>query len=199
MLSSLFLTRRPRGFAWLVALWLGVTSSGLAMAQHYAGDPGKAASAPTSWPVASSLARFQGGATLVVTLHPRCPCSRATVRELDRLMANARGRLRAFVLIVVPEGLNEPWAEADLPSLAARIPGVEIVADPEGREAARFSAETSGQAVLYDASGALRFAGGITPARGHEGASVGQAAILDVIEGRGAAVPKAAVFGCSLF
>ena len=61
----------------------------------------------------------------------------------------------------------------------------------------RFGAETSGHTVLYDASGALRFHGGITAARGHEGGSAGRAAIVAAVRGEEPS-SSAHVFGCSL-
>jgi len=98
----------------------------------------------------------------------------------------------------LPESPDPSWMQGDLAVLAGRIPGVQVIADLEGREAARFDVQTSGQALLYDASGALRFQGGITPARGHEGDSVGRKAILDVIDGSEPATKAAAVFGCEI-
>ena len=68
-----------------------------------------------------------------------------------------------------------------------------------GTIAASFGAFTSGQVLLYDARrGALRFAGGITGARGHEGANAGRDALQSVLD-EGAAKARAPVFGCSLF
>jgi len=65
--------------------------------------------------------------------------------------------------------------------------------------------------LLYDAAGALRFSGGITAARGHEGDSMGAAAILSLLsaaspavtaalapEARQTALRAAPVFGCPL-
>jgi hypothetical protein len=56
----------------------------------------------------------------------------------------------------------------------------------------------SGFTLLYDPAGRLRFAGGITSARGHEGDSFGQRRILAVLSGDPADRADAPVFGCSL-
>jgi hypothetical protein len=59
---------------------------------------------------------------------------------------------------------------------------------------------TSGQVLLYDASGRLRFRGGIRPSRGHEGDNTGRRALEALLLGDGAAPPlSTAVFGCPLF
>lgn len=113
-------------------------------------------------------------------------------------MASGGDSVEAVVLVVLPDGDDPAWASGDFASYAARIPGVRAMPDPRGLESSLFDAKTSGQAFLYDTDGALRFRGGLTAARGHEGDSDGQQAILDVIAGRPAHMPVAPVFGCSL-
>ncbi len=73
-----------------------------------------------------------------------------------------------------------------------------MLADRDGRDARLFDAHTSGQALLYDASGRLVFKGGITASRGGYGQNAGADAILALTAG---VVPKRSltpVFGCSL-
>ncbi|HTN03085.1 MAG TPA: hypothetical protein VL132_14455, partial [Planctomycetaceae bacterium] len=50
------------------------------------------------WPADSQLPRVPGRPMVVVFLHPRCPCSRATLEELSRLMTRIADR--ASVLAV---------------------------------------------------------------------------------------------------
>jgi hypothetical protein len=131
-------------------------------------------------------------------LHPECPCSRATVAELARLMARVGDRIDVHVLFVRPAGLARDPVGSPLWKSVALIPDVDLRVDDGGVTAARFGAVTSGQVLLYDVEGSLRFAGGITSSRGHEGDSDG----LDALEGatRGArGHATASVFGCSLF
>lgn len=183
-----------------VLLWLCVVAAGIVMLERYSASAGEAADASTAWPAASSLERSHATATLVAALHPACPCSRSTIAELDRIMARQDRRLRAHVLFVLPdEASAQSLWPSDTAILAARIPGVELHVDRGGEEAALFGARTSGQVFLYDSSGTLRFDGGITPARGHEGDSDGKAAVLAVLAGGGPARTSTAVFGCELF
>ena len=183
-----------------ILVWLCVVAVGIVMLERYAANAGDAADALATWPGASSLERSHATATLVAVLHPACPCSRSTVAELDRIMARRGGQLRVHVLFVLPDEASVPslWP-SDTAALAARIPGVELRVDLGGKEATLFNAKTSGQVFLYDASGALRFDGGITPARGHEGDSDGKAAVLAVLAGGGPERTSTAVFGCELF
>lgn len=159
---------------------------------------GAQAEAPALWPDGSTAERATGRSTLLLFAHPRCPCTRATLRELERIVARAGDRLLAQVLFCLPDGAPPGWEHGDLWEQAERLPGVRVARDPGAREARRFGAATSGDAVLYDAEGRLRYHGGITGSRGHEGDNAGRAAVLDhVLEGRADACEGPA-FGCPL-
>jgi hypothetical protein len=75
---------------------------------------------------------------------------------------------------------------------------VEVSIDNEAKDASIFGATTSGQVMVYDASGAIRFSGGITDGRGHEGDNAGLSAILGLVRDGKAAVSTTPVYGCSL-
>lgn len=181
-----------------VALWLGVVIAGLAIVAAYDNRPGVSAEAPASWPEASHLERTTGLPTLVMVVHPRCDCSRASIAELAELMARATVRPRAYVAILKPNGLSENWDVTGIRQAAMRIPGVKVIRDAGSGEARSFGAQTSGQTFLYDAGGRLLFSGGITAARGHAGESAGRTAILSLLNHQPAAVSTSSVFGCSL-
>src|SRR6266480_1324584 len=158
--------------------WLLVIVFGLWILWGYENSPGKAAAPPHQWPADSKIQPARDHPTLVILAHPHCPCTRATIGELASIMAHSQGRLTAYVLFVKPAGFSEEWEKSDLWQSAASIPGVTALIDDEGAEANRFHAATSGQTLLYDAGGRLRFSGGITGARGHSGDNAGQAAIV---------------------
>jgi hypothetical protein len=164
----------------------------------HAARPGRPGTAPGRWPATSRLRPVPGRWNLVLLAHPRCPCTRASLAELARIMARSRGRLAATVVLYHPEGTPESWAQTDLAAQAAAIPNTRVVADAGGAEAERFGAATSGQVVLFDPEGRRHFEGGITSTRGHEGDSLGRAAILDLIQRGVAERPAAPVFGCSI-
>lgn len=178
--------------------WLALVVVGLGALLRYSNSPGREGLPPSVWP---SSARVEPGPnvhTLVVVAHPKCPCTRATVSELARIMAQCRGRLVARVVFVLPDGLNERWARTDLWRSADAIPGVTVALDRGGEEARRFGSLTSGQAALYDPAGRLVFRGGITAARGHEGANAGRSAVVSLVEGGRPAQAQTPVFGCPL-
>ena len=82
---------------------------------------------------------------------------------------------------------------------AAAIPGVTLVRDEDGREARRFGGATSGQALLYDGEGALRFAGGITGSRSHAGDNTGRRSLVALLSGTEPEQAATSVYGCPLF
>jgi len=183
----------------LGTLWALAVATGLVVLLRYENRPGVAAAPPGRWPAGSHLERATDRATLVMLVHPGCPCSRASIEELDRLMARSRNLVTAHVLVFKPREFPAEWEKTDLWRAAAAIPGVRVRRDDDGGEARLFRAATSGQVVLYDAGGALRFSGGITPSRGHAGDSAGPDAIVAVLTGNAPATGiRTPVFGCSL-
>jgi hypothetical protein len=182
----------------VACVWGLVVVAGLYALWRYERGAGVGAAPPGTWPADSPLARTADRATLVMLAHPRCPCSRASLEALNGIVARVRDRITAHVLFFKPSEFADTWARTDLWQTAAGLPDVRVRTDEDGREASRFGAATSGQVLLYDTDGGLRFSGGITPSRGHAGDSAGVEAILALVDGRGAPVTASPVFGCSL-
>ncbi len=178
--------------------WLLVVAAGMTMLWGYSTAPGIPGAPPHEWPRESRIRPSPDLATLILMAHPRCPCTRASIGELDRLMARVEGRLAAYVLFVTPMDAPAGWERTDLWRSAAAIPGVVVVRDADGAEARRFNSPTSGQVIVYDAAGKLRFSGGITPARGHAGDNLGLSEIVALVEGESPTAIATPVFGCSL-
>ena len=189
--------RRPR-LAFVVIAWTLGVGSGMGLLWSHASAPGLRARPPSTWPEESGVVRQPGRATLLVFAHPHCPCTRATISELARLMVSIRERVAVHVLFTKPVTARDGWEETDLWNAAVAIPGGSVTRDDGAIEARRFGVATSGQALLYETDGRLRFAGGITSARGHEGDSIGRSAILALLVERAAGGAESPVFGCSL-
>ena len=186
-------------FAAAGALWLSLIGAGVAYTWSYQSTPGRLGEPPAEWPTASRIQPTAHLPTLVLMIHPHCPCSRATIGELALLMTHAQGLVNANVLFVKPREFSEDWGKTDLWKSAASIPGVNVMADEDGVEAARFRSLTSGQVMLYDTSSRLVFSGGITASRGHAGDNEGRNAILSWLTTGAADTKQTAVFGCPLF
>jgi len=173
--------KRPILLALGLTIWLTAVAAGLGVLQRYSLTPGIAGTPTAQWPTASHISYSRRYFTLVMAIHPHCPCSRASIGELSILMAHSGGRLAAFVVFVEPPGFGESWTRTDLWSSAGLIPGVSRIID-RGNEAKRFGAATSGQTMVYDRRGRLQFSGGITVARGHFGDNAGVSAIVALID-----------------
>jgi hypothetical protein len=189
---------QPRTIWLAVAVWLGVAAAGLAAMSAYANRPGQPADAPSRWPAGSHLVLDAARPTLVMIAHPKCDCTRASLAELRELTARAPRAARTYVVFVTPPGADASWNDTVLWQSARSIPDVIAVKD-DGAEARHFGAQTSGQVLLYGADGALRFAGGTTIARGHEGDNPGLEAMVSLIAGTAADRTASPVFGCPLF
>ncbi len=181
-----------------MVLWLAVITGGTLGMIRYAETPGPVGTPPGQWPAASSLRPDAQNPTLVMFVHPKCPCSRATMEELARLMARCQGRLTAEVLFLQPAGAPTNWSRTDLWRAAAAIPGVRVLADKAGQEAGCFHAGTSGETALYDRDGKLMFHGGITIGRGHAGDNPGVDDIEEALDHAPVRPLVTPVYGCEL-
>ncbi len=179
--------------------WLVVLVGGMALFMSYENRAGIGAEAPGEWPIASRIPKPTDRSTLIVLAHPHCPCTRATINELARLMTGVGDRLAVYVVFIKPAGLEQGWEQSDIWTSATEIPGVKVVSDNQGRESELFGASTSGQSLLYDKNGKLLFSGGITIGRGAQGDSAGAAAIVSLVSEETEAVRVTSVFGCPLF
>jgi len=180
------------------AVWITLVVIGVAALMRYSLNPGRQGNPPDVWPAASRLDRSPDRYTLVLAAHPRCPCTRATIAELAVIMKGCAGRVTAHVLFVQPPGVPERWAKTGLWRTVQSIPGATASLDPNGTEAHRFDAFTSGQAVLYDPSGRRVFSGGITGARGEEGPNAGLRAVVARLERNANLTSRTPVYGCPL-
>jgi hypothetical protein len=168
---------RSRTIAAFVA-WAIALAVGLGVMFRYETTAGATATVPTTWPAGSQLPRRSGRATVVLFAHPMCPCTRASLRELAAIMADDHADGDAIVAFVHPDSVGDRWDDSPSWQIAARIPHTTRFIDRDGVEADRFGAMTSGQVAVYDAGGALVFAGGITASRGHVGDNIGSRAVL---------------------
>ena len=190
----------PNKIRVLGLLWLALVLAGLWYVSKYENTPGiAAAAAPLQFPDESSLKQTPGRPTLIMLVHPQCPCTRASIGELNLLMAQTQEHpATVYALFLKPEGFADAWTKTDTWQTASEIPGVKVVEDLDGKEAQLFSGATSGQTFLYDADGKLLFRGGITSARGHAGDNDGRTAIVRLLNGEQPAQTETAVYGCPL-
>jgi hypothetical protein len=188
---------RPR-MGILVVFWAGFAALGLGAMLDFELTPARPGAQRNEWPSRSLLVRDPRRPTLLMFVHPHCPCSRASLAELSNLATSCRDRMSIEVLFVKPAGCDDDWERTDLLTTAQRIPGGTVALDRNGTESIRFGATTSGETLLFDSGGGLLFRGGITPSRGHEGDNAGRATVEALVTRGSAVVSESPVYGCSL-
>lgn len=187
------------GLKRVVFLWALLVLLGYGSMVFYSSAPAKSAAAVGKFPSGSYLSNSKG-LTLITFLHPQCPCSRATVSELEGLLAqsNLSAKLRAYAVVSKPRGCSQAFVRGAVIDSLYRIKNVQVFIDEDDVESQRFGARASGQTLLFDSDGRCLFSGGITVARGEVGANAGVNALRQYIAGGHASISKTPVFGCSL-
>ena len=199
--QSTSVPRVPLAVLAFLLVWTSAVAYGVLWIWNYKTTPGVASGPPSKWPASSGL-RLDGP-TLVVTFHPLCTCSQASVSELARLLASVPRRPTVYAVFADVglrrrDGTASGAIDTSLWERAAAIPGVTTIADPDGGIVKAFGAATSGDVIAYSAAGDLMFHGGLTAARGHEGDSFGRQRLLAVLRGDTPDLRTSPVFGCSL-
>lgn len=190
----------PAGFRLTLAIgaWLLVLAGGFGALWAYGNTAGQSGRPVAGWPGSRLVALDSARPTLVMFAHPRCPCTRASLSQLERLQGRFPGAFAIRIAFFEPAGADESWRSGFLWERARAMEDVRAAPDLEGALALRCGAATSGAVGLYAPGGELLFWGGLTPSRGHEGASVGWDALVAILSGREPSTREVAVFGCSL-
>lgn len=185
-------------FPLVIVVWLLGLALGFNWLLAYEATPGLAASWVARWPEQSRQRPNRTVPTLLMFVHPKCPCSRASVSELAKLMAQLNGKIEARVLFVRPDGFEPDWEKTDIWNSAQSIPGVTTDVDFDGIEAHHFGSKNSGHVLLFSPNGEQLFSGGITISRGHVGENDGVWALLSIVNQHSTPTQATPVFGCEL-
>jgi hypothetical protein len=132
--------------------------------------------------------------TLIMVVHPDCPCSKASLRNLAAILDATRLPVRAEIVGAVPPGYDGPMRNL---ALARGIVKSELVIMDADRALQTYGARTSGHLFVYDPDQDLVYSGGLTPARGAEDA-MSSMRWFNVLVRQGAIASSAPTFGCSL-
>src|SRR2546422_10428791 len=81
-------------------LWALAAGAGTVALWNYESAAGHAGGTPEHWPPQAQITLDPQRATLLMFAHPRCPCSRASLGELNRLLARYPGRVAAHLLFL---------------------------------------------------------------------------------------------------
>ena len=190
-----------RGGAQTLALgvvWIAAVITGFAAALIHEQTPADPHDVTVQWPAQTVCVPPHDKPMLVVFIHPKCPCTRASLVEIANLHETCGERLD--VQFVFLDRGNAPWQSTDTEhwETVREINAGPAFVDADGKEHRRFGATTSGEVFLYRPSGELAFHGGVTVGRGHAGESPGRVAIEAIVTKSAAEAATTPVYGCSL-
>ena len=182
----------------VTGVWLVLSLIGTVVLVAYSNSAGAQDHEARDLPDSLAAEMTPGRHTLLMFVHPKCPCSRSSLSELARLMMSCAKQVDARVYFFQPAGQPDDWSHTDLWNSAARIPGVSVARDVDGQHALSMQAETSGQVFLFDPQRKMVFRGGITAGRGHEGDNYGRTAVENIVLHNHAERSMTPVFGCTI-
>lgn len=182
-------------FVLCLLLWIIGLGWGYQTLFAYETTPGVTGGVKSNWPAGTALKPVSGKATLIMFAHPYCPCTRASMQELSKLVMRLRKPVKLYVVFFKGTSFKE---QGDLIKSAASIPGAQVVIDKDGLESKRFNATVSGQTLVYDPQGQILYNGGITVSRGSVGENAGSDKVVAVVNGKDDKFAKGLAYGCSL-
>ncbi|GAB1430671.1 hypothetical protein MASR2M18_15050 [Ignavibacteria bacterium] len=190
-----------RSYLWIFSsIWLAVVGGGMFGLAAYNAKP----SSDTVILVNDSAFVSAGDSctarilNVLLFLHPRCPCSRAAISELERTLRMPHDSVDIKAIFFKPATAPDSWVRHGTWNLCGEIRGVRRIIDADGYIARRYGVLTSGHILAYS-QGKLLFSGGITESRGHEGDNPARRSFGRIIQGDRSGCEQMPIFGCSLF
>jgi hypothetical protein len=175
---------------YVVVAWVVAVAGGFGVWGAAEAPPGRAG------PPAAGSPR--AGPSVVVYVHPHCPCTRAALPAILDALAVAPPGTDCRVVFALPVGVPDGWERTRSWDLAAGRPGVAVEIDRGGTRAAADGAETSGHAVARDAAGRVAFRGGLSRPGTRPADGAGLRAVAAVLAGCAPDTSETPVFGCPL-
>lgn len=169
------------GVHFLVFICCTGIAIGFALLYAHDSKPGLQFASPSLWPSDVEIERPMDVSSLLIFVHPQCPCTFASLAELERVVGQSGSSLETIVILNAPAEKLEEWMQTSVANRAKGISRARIVVDGDGKLSAKFRVTVSGQCLLYSPNGQLLFQGGLTASRGHEGESAGQSVLMHLI------------------
>jgi hypothetical protein len=186
--------------AWVVAV---ATTWRVILCYQFRTDAAQPRPPAAEWPLEAVLPRDEQRPTMVLFMHPKCPCTQASLAELEHILPLQSGRngapsVNLLVVATVPSDGPPDWLTTSTIQRAEQVSARTVFIDRGGKEAQRFGATTSGTLMWFASDGRLRFAGGITAGRGHEGDNAGRRCVEGLMRGNRNEEVAWPAFGCRL-
>jgi hypothetical protein len=122
---------RPSRLFWLLGggLWVLLLAGGWHALLRHEFTPGPGDGGPEHWPAQTALVRDPARMTLVLFALRNCPCTRATLGELEEILARAAEQVNVQIVLVSPEETSDDRVGAGIEALAESLPGVRVRID----------------------------------------------------------------------
>jgi hypothetical protein len=133
------------------------------------------------WPQDSRLVQ-ESSERLVIFIHPQCPCTRATLSELEAVLARHTVATTLVVSAIDPEWLTSTVMQ-HINRIQTGYPAlIDVFLDNDGSESECFEASASGHCMYFNRQGRKVFSGGITASRGHVGDNDARYRLMELIQ-----------------
>lgn len=134
--------------------------------------------------------------SVLVFIHPECPCTPASLRTLSRLVDECTADFDLQILVASYGDTNS--LQSTNARLAEAIPKATVQPDPNGTIAQSLDAHVSGTICVVAPNNNLLYLGGLTNSRGCETIGPHFQIIKQVIQNRWSAAVTTSVYGCDL-
>ncbi|HVJ68068.1 MAG TPA: hypothetical protein VM510_08805 [Caulifigura sp.] len=178
--------------------WVGAVVAGFAAALIHEQTPAERHTVVASWPLDTVCQPPALKPMLVLFIHPKCPCLRASIEEIANLRKVCGVGFDLQCVFLQPDAATWHSEETANWRDAQTLAPCQMIVDCTGEEHRRFGATTSGEVFLFSAGGELQFHGGVTIGRGHSGQSAGRLAIEAIVNNSSPRLCEAPVYGCPL-
>ena len=181
-----------------LSAWIVLIIGGTLAITAYSNTPGVRPETVACWPETSTLTRSEDSPTVVLFLHPKCPCSVSTLREMERALSGNSDQVEVQIGLFCPPNEPDEWTKTSLSKFAEHLKPGSTFIDRSAVEARRFGVLTSGHVLVFSASGKILFSGGVTAAKGHDGENRGGLALRSLCRGDDLPLIEQPVFGCPI-
>lgn len=166
----------------MLCIWVILCTIGLGAVSLHSFD-GVVADSPKNscWPQDSRLVQ-DDRERLVIFIHPQCPCTIATLSELEAILVRKTVPTTCVISATDPEWLTSKVMQQIKKLQTHYSASIDIFLDTDGSEGERFEAIASGHCMYFDRHGKKVFSGGITASRGHVGDSDARYRLLELIQ-----------------
>lgn len=131
-------------------------------------------------------------------VHPQCPCTRATLKLVDRLHRELLVPPELTIYVASYDQIKSDWSSSPNLRLAQQLDQAVVMEDKEANRAKSLGVKASGTLVVTDGEGNRLFAGGITAGRSCEQLNPSYFSVRNLLNNPATGLSNTVVYGCDL-